>query len=125
MGLGQASVPIGRPRGVARASAQAFAFEIVIGLDHFAQLILRAARAIIGVGMVPFHQGLETRLDLLTARRLVEIESLQTAALHVAESASRPALVVAAGPIRAVKKIEGVVGVEAPSKAAGPFRPKP
>ncbi len=49
-----------------RGSAEARGLQVIIGLDDLPQLVLRAAVAAIGVGMMPFHQTLN--LDLISAR---------------------------------------------------------
>src|SRR5262245_14801348 len=48
--------------------------EIVIGLDDFAQLVLRARIAAVGIGMVALDQLLEARLDLGLRGRPGQIE---------------------------------------------------
>ena len=49
------------------ASDEASLLQIVIGLDDFAQLVLGARVAAIGVGVVALNQLLEARLDLVRA----------------------------------------------------------
>src|SRR6476646_9248794 len=45
-------------------SAKADRFQIIVGLNDLTQAIFRGAVAIVGIGMMPLHQGLELGLDL-------------------------------------------------------------
>src|SRR5262245_42785726 len=65
-----------RPRGMAQlqpVSNEPSLFQIVIGLDNFAQLVLRPRIAPIGVGVMALHQLLEPGFDLLARGRRTEI----------------------------------------------------
>ncbi len=62
-------------------------FQIVIGLDDFAQLVLGARIAAVEVGVVQFHLLLEPRLDHLARGGNLKIERLQGLAFERLERA--------------------------------------
>ena len=80
------SIELGRS-----ASDEPCLFQIVIGLDDFAQLVLGALVAAVGVGVVAFDQLLEARLDLGLRRRRREIERIQRLWLQRLEGVAPPA----------------------------------
>jgi hypothetical protein len=50
--------------GTCSNSAESSLLEVIVGLDDLAQLVSRGAIAAIGVGMMAFHQLLESGLDV-------------------------------------------------------------
>src|SRR5262245_40224929 len=61
-------------QGLQPVSDEPSLLQIVIGLDNFAQLILRARIAAVQVGVMTFHQLLEAGLDLLLGGGGAEVE---------------------------------------------------
>src|SRR6266852_4302571 len=58
--------------------------EVVIGFDDFSQLVFRGAVTAIGIGMMAFHQFLESRLNFRAGRALLQPERMKRLALGVA-----------------------------------------
>src|SRR5262245_57435046 len=67
----------GMALGLQPVSNEPSLLEIVIGLDNFAQLILRARIPAIGIGVVTLHQLLEAALDLLPGGFRTKIEGFE------------------------------------------------
>ena len=86
-------------------SARASRFQIIVGLDDLAQLVLAAAVAAVGVGMVALHQQLEARLDLGAVGALLEAELVQRLALGVAHGALRLDALRVRPPVAAAAKL--------------------
>src|SRR5438105_12055498 len=94
-------------------------FEIIIGLDDFAQPVLGRAVAAIGVGVVTLDQGLEAGLDLLDAGVGLEPERIERLALGIADDAGlalaqpltvRPCAGLATELAQQIERIFGPVG---------------
>src|SRR5262245_42829184 len=68
-------------------SSVAGRLQIIVGLDDLAQLVLAGAVAAVRVGMVPLHQLLEARLDLIALRARFEAEFVQRLAGGVVHGA--------------------------------------
>jgi hypothetical protein len=85
--------------GSTALSAGSDLFEIIIGLDDLPQLVFRGTVTAVRVGMVTFHQFLESRLDLRPRRRLLQSESVQGLALSIEDGS--PPFRLGASPVRA------------------------
>src|SRR5262245_36512436 len=93
--------------------------QIVIGLDYFAQLVLRGAVTLVVVGMEPLYQLLEAGLDVGLGRAVLEIKLAQALPLGALEGPLRRPALGLGGALG--EQSERVVGGKAVRKAAGPL----
>ena len=90
--------------------------QIVIGLNHFAQLVLRGPVALVVVGMEPLNQLLESRLDVGLGGAVLQIELAQALPLGALD---RPLGRLSIGFGRGLgEQYEWIVGGKAVGEAA-------
>src|SRR5208282_2339391 len=104
-------------------SAESSRLQVIIGLDDFPQLVLRAAIAAIGVGMVTLHQFLEARLDVEAGGALLEAQRMERLALGIAKRAPLGlglGVLAAHAAAEVAKNAEGIIGLAARIGPPGP-----
>src|SRR5581483_2234493 len=108
----------------ARASAIAYGFQIVVGLNNGAQAILRGTVAAIGVGVVALHQGFEPRLDIGFCGTVLKPQGMQCLALGIAHHALLgPWTLALVTPTHALA-LENIEGIGSAAKPVGGAAPR-
>jgi len=94
--------------------------QIVISLDYFAQLVLRAAVPAVAIRVVAFHQFLEARLDLGLGGPVLEIELVQAFALGAPQGPGPLVALILRRRFGAIQP-KGVIRLKAVSEAIAPL----